>query len=500
MTTSPATTSQTATTSTPATGNASAQVLYDTAGTVSSAAATVETVHSSLSYRPLFSSADERPRFHAPYRWWEDEARTVLWSFDIRQIMLVIRFGLFNDGNQPRAALQRRDAAFIEKFIEGLLQPYELPYLPGLSHAQRVEEILRRCQAVEPVNVPWSRFPTRARRVTDPAAVAQEIEAESHSQFKSVPFETWVRYSMGYATPEVDWFLQQHTVFYVILSTYLQTYPDELPKYQEVEKIMRTKSPFAHRAIVQCLSQFQDQGIAGISQARMSGFEFIAGPIQGLFKASSLGLYNTVKLLSVLRVRFQQTYIHVPQMDWHKKLDTRVPLLDSLLASLSAADLARSLTRSDESKFAQLSRDKLMSEDNPTVEALHDRWSILATSVFECCTALPEIVPYIQQCAEILHSLRNYNSTLALIRGLQLVSMSCLWTTLSPNGEESISVISLTPVNLVSMSDASNNYAAYRYAMKTTPGIPFLMPHVVEYRRNGEVALDELFITPQPRP
>lgn len=164
---------------------------------------------------------------------------------------------------------------------------------------------------------------------------------------------------------------------------------------------MSTKSPFAHRAIVECLCQFQPENAAEKPQAYEPGFDFIAGPIQALFKASRMGLYNTVKLLSVVSIRFQQTYIHVPYMDWHRRLDTQVPLLNRLLASLSATDFARSLTRSDESKFSQLSREKLMDEHDPTVLDLHERWSTLATNVYECCIALPETVSYIQQSAEV---------------------------------------------------------------------------------------------------
>lgn len=231
------TTSSTAANTIPATSNtSSSQLSYEPAGP-GPAVDNSQIAQTTLNYQPLFHAAAEIPRFHIPYRWWEDEAHTVLWSFDIRQVVLVIRFGLFNDVNQPRAALQQRDATFINKFIESLLQPYELPYLPGLSHAQRIEEILRRCQVPEPVNVAWSWFPARARLVADPAVVAQEIEAESHLQFRSVPFETWVRYSLGYAAPEVDWFLLQHTVFYIILFGYLQTYPQEIAKYQQVEKV-----------------------------------------------------------------------------------------------------------------------------------------------------------------------------------------------------------------------------------------------------------------------
>lgn len=99
--------------------------------------------------------------------------------------------------------------------------------------------------------------------------------------------------------------------------------------------------------------------------------------------------------------------------------------------------------------------------------------------------------------------MRNYNSTLALIQGLQQISISFLWvnptapitTTSNTAQSQAVNVFSLIPQNVSYLADPSNNYASYRHAMKVTPGIPFLLPHIIEYRHNGEVALDELFTT-----
>lgn len=192
-----------------------------------------------LTYPLLFRAATEVPRFHVQYRWWEDEAKTVLWTFDIREISLVIRFSLLSDTNLPRTVLQSRNASTIDTFLSNFLQPFELALLPTYSHVHKVEEILRRCQGPGPLpfNVSWSWFPAQARRESDPSVIVTEIEAESRLQFKEVPFEGWVRCALGYSAPEVDWFLLQHNVFYMMLSTYLQTYPGEINKYREVEKV-----------------------------------------------------------------------------------------------------------------------------------------------------------------------------------------------------------------------------------------------------------------------
>jgi hypothetical protein len=192
-----------------------------------------------LTFPLLFRAASEVPRFHVQYRWWEDEARTVLYTFDIREISLVIRFALLSDSNLPRTVLQSRNESTIDTFLSNFLQQYELALVPTYPHMQKVEEILRRSHGPGPLpfSVSWSWFPAQARRESDPLAIATAIEAESRLQFKEVPFEGWVRCALGHAAPEVDWFLLQHDVFYMMLSSYLHTYPREIKKYREVEKV-----------------------------------------------------------------------------------------------------------------------------------------------------------------------------------------------------------------------------------------------------------------------
>lgn len=174
-------------------------------------------------------------------------------------------------------------------------------------------------------------------------------------------------------------------------------------------QLLRQKSPFAHKAIVHCLNHFSDG--KELLQTSKSSLEFIAGPIQDLFQKYPANLISILKKLSVIAIRFSQTYLHVPNVDWHKRLDTRAKYLDDLLAALSPTDLARSLTRSDQSMFAQLSREQLMDEQSPITETLHKRWCDLVMAVKECCTAMPEFVQFIQECIQVSVSSSPHKDT-----------------------------------------------------------------------------------------
>lgn len=188
-------------------------------------------------YQAIFQSGVEIPRFYVPYCWWVDEATTILWAFNSQEISRVIRYGLFLDENLPRSALQSRNADTIDNFLVALAEPHEHRRLANLSHLQRVEEILRRSSIAPPYLVPWSWFPPPPGQSIDAQAFAAAIEAESVFQFRQIPFEEVVRASLGYHAASLEWFLQQHTAFYVRLLTHLRTYPEDVPRYTEVEKV-----------------------------------------------------------------------------------------------------------------------------------------------------------------------------------------------------------------------------------------------------------------------
>lgn len=137
-----------------------------------------------------------------------------------------------------------------------------------------------------------------------------------------------------------------------------------------------------------------------ISEFRGAGFEFIAGPIQALFKDQPGRLAVTFKMLSVLTIRFRRQYVHAPTMDWKTPFDTSIPFLDDYLQSTSPTDLASSMRDLDEQNFSELTRQILIAEGS-VVGQLKIQWRELSVSVWECCAALPDLIPYIQECAQV---------------------------------------------------------------------------------------------------
>lgn len=199
------------------------------------------------SYQSLFQIGTEFPRFVVPYYpWWEDEATTVLWAFKNLEIRLVIRYGLFRDENLPRSSLLSRNVDAIDAVFMALTEPREHQLLGHLSHMQRVEEILRRSGLPPFQPVPWSWLPQTPGYSLDARTIAHAIEAESHFQLSRVAFEDIVRASLGYTATSVEWFLMQHTAFYIHLLDHLQIYPNDIPIYLEVEKVRSLSCHLKH--------------------------------------------------------------------------------------------------------------------------------------------------------------------------------------------------------------------------------------------------------------
>ena len=164
-------------------------------------------------------------------------------------------------------------------------------------------------------------------------------------------------------------------------------------------KHLQTKSPFAHRALVRCLHTVQ--GIEHDSSlSPVPGFDFIADPIQRLFKEHPPSLTAILKVLCVLDVRFQQTYVHIPEMDWNKCFDTSVTFLEDMLASTSAMDMAHSLTATDEGYFSELNPQSIMTE-SPVLRQLTTEWHSLSVAVWEVSSALPDSISYIEECVQV---------------------------------------------------------------------------------------------------
>lgn len=163
---------------------------------------------------------------------------------------------------------------------------------------------------------------------------------------------------------------------------------------------LRTRSPFAHRVLFRCLLKFHGEDEQDGSFVNSPGFEFIAGPIQKIFKDHPPSLTSILKMLSVLGIRYRRTYIHSSKINWSQRFDVTVPFLEDVFGSISPADLARTLTTSDELDFARLSREDIINE-GPIFKRLTARWHALATAVWESCIALPDLSSYVHECVQV---------------------------------------------------------------------------------------------------
>jgi hypothetical protein len=132
----------------------------------------------------------------------------------------------------------------------------------------------------------------------------------------------------------------------------------------------------------------------------MRSFEFVAGPIQRFFQDRPESLTDMLKICNLFAVRFRRQYINTSKVPWDRKLDVSYAFFEDCLGSSSPPDLARTLTALDKSNFAHLTRSSIIAHDGIT-KGLLAKWEDLAMSVWECCSAIPDLTPYLRECAQV---------------------------------------------------------------------------------------------------
>lgn len=162
---------------------------------------------------------------------------------------------------------------------------------------------------------------------------------------------------------------------------------------------MRSRSPFAHRVLVRALAECRPALAAELAFTVKPGFDFIAGPLQHLFQHNQ-SLSEILKILSILANRFRQNYVHVARMNWTQPFETRLPFLEDVFLSTDTHDLARILTSTDQASFVGLTRQDIVN-GSPRAKKLQENWQSLSMEVYECCSAVPEIIPYFQETMEV---------------------------------------------------------------------------------------------------
>ncbi|KAJ5602078.1 hypothetical protein N7510_011612 [Penicillium lagena] len=415
----------------------------------------------------MFQLAKEIPQSFVSSRWWEHESQSLLSGYDVQTIRQSLRWGLFDNQEVPRQALLARDESVINQCL--VISDLQLNHYL-LSFQQKVEEILRRSKTpyFQPTSQRWFLQPLGYDH--SDKKIASEIEVGSRFYFNQISFEDLVRASLGHPAPSVEWFLQQHTTLYFLLKQHLCAKPEDAQLYAKVEKHLRDRCPFGHRALVQCLL---DVGCStgGMSPSTTPGFQFLAGPIQCLFQHPfdfNRPLSKIFEILNVLAVRFQQQYNSSKEINWHLPFCTDV-LFFEYLTSESAEDHARDLTMKNSRDLTNLLTQDLEWVD--IVKSLVTNWNDLSFSVWECCSGLPELIPYIQKCAKALYVERNYHSMTAILDGLREYNLS--------RGQSNC------PSSLYSFMDPTDNYKNYlvRY-YSLDGGIPFIFAHS-EYELHG---------------
>jgi hypothetical protein len=108
-------------------------------------------------------------------------------------------------------------------------------------------------------------------------------------------------------------------------------------------------------------------------------------------------------------------------MSWSQPFDVDFTFYEDLTGSTSAADFAHTLTKLDRHNFSNLQPQNIMAED-AVLTRLLNQWETLSIAVWECCTALPDLIPYIQDCVQVsLDSLSHFRlgeKVFPRIRGL----------------------------------------------------------------------------------
>ncbi|KAL4924876.1 uncharacterized protein BDV17DRAFT_201029 [Aspergillus undulatus] len=436
------------------------------------------------SYPSVFRASEERPQVRFPYRWWEEDAKSIFWGPDAESMQRIIRYGLLTDRQLPYMALKLRSVPDVNDIISKVVSSEESV---GLSLEQKADMFIRRCKPTVPPKILWGWLPARKDIDLDALVIAEAIESESYLHFTRIPYEELVAYSLGYPSKGVEWFLQQHTRFYAHMLSHLLAYPEEIEKYTSVEHYLRSRSPFAHRAIVRALL---GAGFQTDLPNSSPGFEFFAGPIQRLFKELPPDYAAILKVLGVLGARFERVYLRAGKMNWTKPFSIAHSFLEDIRTADDYVDFARNLTENDEQVFLAFVEEEDF--DYNLANRLSVRWELLSIEVWDCCRALPDLMGFIQKSLTTLFEQRNYHTLTALLNGLYKYSITASVPILTGDGNTALALHQVVPPEYFYLLDPSQNYAAYRQQYQTAAGIPFLIPHLREACEYGEPVLQNL--------
>lgn len=106
---------------------------------------------------------------------------------------------------------------------------------------------------------------------------------------------------------------------------------------------------------------------------------------------------------------------------------------------------------------------------------------------------LPSSCPSTDQSMQTLFLIRNYHSLTAILNGLQKYSILAMTFNNVNSATGTVTLGPVLPADLFYLLNPFHNYLAYRQQFHEAPGIPFLLPHIREFKQHGQGVLRQLF-------
>lgn len=94
---------------------------------------------------------------------------------------------------------------------------------------------------------------------------------------------------------------------------------------------------------------------------------------------------------------------------------------------------------------------------------------------------------------QTLFLIRNYHSLTAMLNGLQKYSILAMTFNNVNSATGTVTLGPVLPADLFYLLNPFHNYLAYRQQFHEAPGIPFLLPHIREFKQHGQGVLRQLF-------
>ncbi|EEH41896.2 hypothetical protein PAAG_03817 [Paracoccidioides lutzii Pb01] len=196
----------------------------------------------------------------------EDGASLILLGFSVKFIKLLVQFHLYPDEDLPRARA-------------------------------------------------WCWFLSTPSNDLGYKTIATEVHDESYLQFRSVPLNDCIRYSLGYSRPLLNGFSSSMNNSPVISKTFLMHSPMKRSSTLKSKENSVRANRLLIKLFVSCLKA---HGIVQSNDAPMSTHQlvqFLTIPIQNLFSPQRHLTYIS-KILPVLEIRFKRKYHQGSDVGW----------------------------------------------------------------------------------------------------------------------------------------------------------------------------------------